>query len=250
MSDDGINKAFRRTEHGLLSLDPLNASEFLERHRLCVLYFGLVEPTTTSVLDDLKTARGAAGAWINTTKIDSAHAITSLIARYKEQIGWQTFTAIPSAYYLFISGHVVGHHAGNIEWENDKISLGLAAFLGLFTKASFHQAFSVAQSQASSRVVSHLTNVIDKFDRIQRQSRTAPNVNNSPPKEKLLAAYRSLDLFPPVTCAEIRTKKRDLLHKWHPDKAGGDPEKEALANERTREILSAADLLSKELACD
>jgi alpha-tubulin suppressor-like RCC1 family protein len=57
--------------------------------------------------------------------------------------------------------------------------------------------------------------------------------------ERLLACYRSLEVAPSASLAEVRESYRMLSRVWHPDRFGGHPGLVARATERQKEINEA-----------
>jgi DnaJ-domain-containing protein 1 len=60
--------------------------------------------------------------------------------------------------------------------------------------------------------------------------------------------YAALELKAGATLAEVQTRYRDLMAKYHPDKHAGDPDKHATATRLVQELTRAYQVLTDRLA--
>ena len=76
---------------------------------------------------------------------------------------------------------------------------------------------------------------------------TAPEVPRREESPEIRRYYANLELPIGASAAEVKAAYRRLMRRYHPDRHHGDPQRQATANELTRRLREAYDLLNQHL---
>jgi hypothetical protein len=223
-------------------IEPIVVPEFIRSNTVVVLYAGTLPPPTDQVFQAFE-VQGAAIGWVKTDGY-MFQAMWDWVHERQRALGWPASNLIPTGYYLFIDGEIRGFQAGIIDFENDKLSLGIGVLFalgGLLTKTSgsIWAAFEIAQAQASQRVISYFTRLVETYKAHARERPPLP----PPPVDELTQAFSVLGLDRSATLVTVKQRRADMIKQWHPDQFAQDPIAFGHANERLAQINAAFDLI-------
>jgi hypothetical protein len=227
-------------------IDTLLVPEFIRSRLVAVIYAGTSPPFTEQVFSTFD-EKGAATGWVNTDEV-SFQWMGSWIHKRQRAIGWPASDRILTGYYLFIDGELRAYHPGLVDFRNDKFSMGFAALVALGTlfaktNTTLWNAFEAAQMQASLRVISFFTGIIEEFKAQATRVREIPLSPPPPPVDALAQAFAVLGLEESATFADVKQRRMDLVKKWHPDQFATDPDAFAYANAMLAQINAAYGLI-------
>lgn len=139
-------------------------------------------------------------------------------------------------------------HPGLVDFQNDKLSVGIGALFALgtlHTKTSktVWEAFEIAYSQASQRVITFFTPIAETFKAHAARTREIPPPPPPPPVDELDQAFAVLGLDRSATLADVKQRRMDLVKQWHPDQFAKDQVMFAHANAMLAQINAAYDLI-------
>lgn len=209
-------------------IETVAVPEFIRSSLVVVLYAGTLPPPTAQVFRAFE-AQGAVTGWVNTdgymfpTMWDWVH-------ERQRALGWSPSNLIPTGYYLFADGDVRAFHPGLVDFQNDKLSVGIGALFALGTlltktsKTLWH-AFDIAHAEASQRVISFFTPIAETFRDHSARTRTIPPPAPPPPPllDELTQAFAVLGLDESAMLADVKQRRMDLVKQWHPDQFARDP---------------------------
>lgn len=229
-------------------VETIAVPEFIRSSLVVVLYAGTLPSPTTQVLRAFE-AQGAVTGWVNT----DGHMFPSMWAwvhQRQRALGWPPSNLIPTGYYLFVDGEVRAFHPGLVDFQNDKLSVGIGALFALgtlFTKTSktLWDAFDIAHAEASQRVISFFTPIAETFKAYAARAHEIPSAPPLPPPlvDELTQAFSVLRLDQSATLADVKQRRMDLVKQWHPDQFATDPIAFAHANTVLTQINTAYDLI-------
>jgi DnaJ-domain-containing protein 1 len=64
---------------------------------------------------------------------------------------------------------------------------------------------------------------------------------DNPERKQLIQYYANLELAPFASMDEVKRAYKELVHRYHPDKHAGDPERQKTANELLQSLTKAYD---------
>lgn len=149
-----------------------------------------------------------------------------------------------------VDGEVRAFHPGLVDFQNDKLSVGIGTLFALgtlLTKTSktVWEAFEIAYSQASQRVITSFTPIAEAFKAHAARMREIPPSPPPPPPpvDELDQAFAVLGLDQSATLADVKQRRMDLVKQWHPDQFAKDQVAFAHANAMLAQINAAYDLI-------
>lgn len=196
-------------------------------------------PHLDVVLRYMQGARDAMTCWVDIDELDLTDRGTrSWIDAQHARMGRPPGAPVRPGYYLFLDGQVAAYHAGLIDLQRDKISLGVgaaAAIAALYWRSAalFTGAFLAASFRASVRVLVCFEAVIAG---VEPRACPAPPPVPAAARDDVALAFEVLGLPPSATQDEAKARFRALAKEWHPDRFTHDATKLTEAGVRMRQI--------------
>lgn len=226
------------------SIETIAVPEFIRSSLVVVLHAGAVPPPTGQVFRAFE-AQGAVTGWVNTDGYMFS-TMWDWVHERQRALGWTPSNLIPTGYYLFVDGEVRGFHAGLVDFQNDKLSVGIGSLFAigaLFTKTNrtLWDAFDIAHAEASQRVIAFFMPIAERFVGAARTRDTPPEP--PPVVDELARAFLVLGVDESATFADVKQRRMESVKQWHPDQFARDPLAFAHANTMLTQINAAYDLI-------
>jgi hypothetical protein len=178
-------------------------------------------------------------AWI---RPEASPALSDWITRQNTRLGREGAGFAPG-YYLFKDGEACRYETGLVDFELDRLTLGVGAVAGVIALMALdirlaETARAIARAQAAARVLGAFLEAVGSTPTPTANANTAPPPSPPPaqPTDDAPLAFRVLGIEPTATQAEVKARYRALAKEWHPDRFAGDARQLAEAEARMSQI--------------
>ena len=172
-------------------------------------------------------------ATLNTNNVDYENEIIQLlIGEWMEEIGLPTSCLLPSGYYLFKNGKLIGHHSATIDLKNihpqaQAITTIMSLVAGLLVGILEKDTLKGLETFADTFEAPQSWKVYEFFKKLLGEEE--PSHSKAEQKavyeDELTKAYNTLQVHKNATDREIFKARNILVLKYHPDKHPEDNEK-------------------------
>jgi hypothetical protein len=176
-------------------------------------------------------------AWI---RPEASPALSDWITRQNTRLGREGAGFAPG-YYLFKDGEACRYESGLIDFELDRLSLGVGAVAGVIALMALdirlaETARAIARAQAAARVLGAFLAAVGGSSTASANANTPPPPPAAQPSDEVSTAFRVLGIDATATHAEVKARYRALAKEWHPDRFAGDARRVAEAEARMSQI--------------